>query len=106
MYIEFNVSAETLTSTKVFHWQIVQIPFGLVTTGDPSAYDATSKAMILKRGMEMLVKDNQSLVKRIIFLGGNRFKRMKDGDIIQFQYKASSTETINTCGFFVSRIET
>ncbi len=103
LYIEFNVSAETLTNTKIFHWQLVHIPFGLVSTGDPTLYDQVYKAMILKRGMEMLVKDNQSLVKRIFTIKGKMIRRFKDGDIIQFQYKCSSTETINVCGIFISK---
>ncbi len=103
LYVEFNVSSETLTTTKIFHWQLVHIPFGLVSTGDPTLYDQTYKAMVLKRGMEMLVKDNQSLVKRIFTIKGKMVGRFKDGDIIQFQYKASSTETINVCGIFISK---
>ncbi len=106
MRFELNFSSETLTNTKIIHWQVVQIPFGLVSTGDPTLYNQDYKAMIMQRGMEMMVKDNSSLVKRIFVISSRLIKRMKLGDIIQLQMKASSTETLNNCGAIISRVET
>ncbi len=103
LYFEFNVNAETLTTTKIFHWLIEKNPFGQGAS-TPSAYNADNKRFVIKRGMEMLVKDNQSLIKRIFVVPiPKKMQRMGDNDSWNFRYIVSSTQTINTCGIVIYR---
>ncbi len=101
IYVELNIAAETVTNPKVVHWAI-----NLARTGEtiaiPSLYYQDSRSRMLKRGMEMLPKDVATVYKRIFVVRIPRsYQRMAANTFIQFRYIATSTETINICGFFI-----
>ncbi len=101
IYLEFHFSAETITNTKVIHWQVVKEPFNTNPT-DPSLYNQDNKRFIFKRGMEMLPKDVATVFKRIVVVRiPPKFRRMGQNDQITFQYQCSLTETINACGISI-----
>ncbi len=101
LYMEFHFSAETLTNTKVIHWQIEVIPTGM-TTSTPSAYYGDDRSYIIKRGMEMLPKDAGTVFKRIVLvLIPPKYQRIANNQFVQFRYIASSSETINACGITI-----
>ncbi len=104
VYLEFNFSAETVTSTKIIHWQFLKNPNFAITFPSASLYDQSTKKHILKRGMEMLPKSVNTIIKRIIIIPiPPRMRRMGDLDRLVFRYVASSTETINACGIGIFR---
>ncbi len=101
VYIEFQFSAETITSTKIIHWEV-----GVAITGQtlsvPTLYYQNDRSQVLKRGMEMLPKDVATVIKRIIFVPiPPKFQRFAEGNVLFLSYQASSTETINACGFAI-----
>ncbi len=99
LYIEVNFSAETITNTKIIHWNVIWEPPGL-TIGIPSLYNTNTKAYVLKRGMEMLPKSVNTIIKRVFVVQiPKAYQRQKEGANLIFQYIASSAETINACGF-------
>ncbi len=101
IYFEFHFSAETVTNPKVIHWNII-VSRDLQTNPDPTVYNTPSKAMIIKRGMEMLPKDVSTIFKRIFVVRIPRiYQRVRDDMEINFAYQASSTETINACGIAI-----
>ncbi len=101
IYFEFQFSAETITSTKIIHWNIVKEPVG-VAPSVPSSYQTASRRFVLKRGMEMLPKSVNTIIKRIVFVRLPRgFSRIGENDRIVFQYIATSAEAINACGFAI-----
>ncbi len=101
VFFELNFSAEDITNTKIIHWCIWKNPQASLSLS-PSSYDTTSKRWILKRGMEMVPKDVNTIIKRIgVVLLPKGFRRMADSDAIQLKYVASSAETINVCGIFI-----
>ncbi len=103
VYIEFNVSAETITNTKIFHWYVMKVPAG-VTPGSAALYDVNTKRHVLKRGMEMVPKSVNTIIKRIFVVPLPRnLRRMGDGDKIIIQGNASLTETMNWCGIAIFR---
>ncbi len=103
IYFEFHFSPEVITNTKVIHWLIQKVPSGVSQMeSTPSTYDTVVKRFVLKRGMEMLVKDAGTVFKRIFVVKiPPRLSRMGDADQIQFRYICSSTETINACGIAI-----
>ncbi len=101
IYLEFQFSAEATTNTRIVDWQFVKEPFG-TALNIPSSYNGTSKRFVLKRGMEMLPKDVNHVVKRILAVKiPQRIKRMGDADKLVFSYVVSSTATINACGMAI-----
>ncbi len=101
LYLEFHFSAETITNTKVIHWQVVKEPFNTNPT-NPILYNQDNKRFIFKRGMEMLPKDVATVFKRIVVVRiPPKFRRMGQNDQITFQYQCSLTETINACGISI-----
>ncbi len=105
LYAEFNVSAETITNTKVFHWIVSKNPVASLTI-TPTLYNADTKSWIIKRGMEMLPKDVGTVYKRIFAVSiPKKMRRASEGDIYNLKYQVSSAETINTCGFVLYNIE-
>ncbi len=101
LYLEFHFSAETITNTKVIHWQVVKEPFNTNPT-NPILYNQDNKRFIFKRGMEMLPKDVATVFKRIVIVRiPPKFRRMGQNDQITFQYQCSLTETINACGISI-----
>ncbi len=101
LYMELNVSADTITNPKVLHWLIFKSPFG-TTIPAPSLYNQTSKRFVIQRGMEMLPKSASTVYKRIISIKiPKRYQRMGDNDFLIFKHIATSAETINICAFFV-----
>ncbi len=101
IYLEFQFSAETITSTKIIHWEVELLRLGQAEAV-PSAYYQSDRSQILKRGMEMLPKSVNTIIKRIIFVRIPRtFSRMKENQQVFFKYIATSAETINACGFAI-----
>ncbi len=104
VYFEFQFSSETTTSVKTVHWQIIKVPAGLALTS-AALYDEAYKKFILKRGMEMLVRDQATLIKRIgVVRIPPRLRRFDEGDTLLFRYIMSSAELTNACGFFIGKV--
>ncbi len=101
IFLEMNFSAETVTSTKIIHWAIYKLPAG-GTAILPSTYDSAQKKQILKRGMEMVPKDVNTIIKKIVSLRiPPRLSRFGDSDRLRVVIQASSTESINWCGICI-----
>ncbi len=101
VYFEFHFSAQVTTNPKVIHWIIEKL--GATESGlTPSLYHQTARNHILKRGMEMLPSDQSTVFKRIFTVRIPRgYRRIGEGEFIQFRYICSSTETINACGIAI-----
>ncbi len=101
IFFELNFAAQVTTNPKILHWMVVKRPFGS-SIGTPSSYNQNSKRFVLKRGMEMLPSDVATVFKRIFVVKiPPRLRRMGDNDSIFLVMRASSTETINGCGFMI-----
>ncbi len=103
IFFEINFSAETITSTKIVHWFVVFSPLNAISS-NPTVYDSAGKRFILKRGMEMLPKDVGTVIKRVFVVKlPPKFVRFGDADQLNLVYQASSSESINVCGFAIYR---
>ena len=101
VYCEINFSAETITVAKTVHWTVRMVP-PAASPSVPSQFYQIDRSYVLKRGMEMLPKDLSTVYKRIFVVKIPRaYQRMKQGQKLEFEYVASSTNTMNTCGFFI-----
>ncbi len=101
IYFEFNFSAETITNTKIIHWSVNKRPFNTATTA-PNSYNGQDKRFLLKRGMEMLPKSVNTIIKRIFVVKiPPRLRRIGASDRINFQFITTSAETINACGIAI-----
>ncbi len=104
VYFEFNCAAQTTTNPKVLHWSVIKLRTGQ-SAPVGSAYNQAIKAQILKRGMEMLPSDVATVYKRQFVVKLPRsIQRFREGDSLIISFRASSTETINNCGFAVFRM--
>ncbi len=75
-----------------------------MTVGAPNAYNSGNKSYIVKRGMEMLVKDLGTEIKRIFTVKVPlSYQRVKVNTALEFQYICTSSEAINTCGFTICK---
>ncbi len=101
LYLEFQFSAETVTNTKIVHWEVrVVLPGQVVTV--PSSYYQIDRKFIIQRGMEMLPKDVSTVIKRVVFIRMPRvYQRIGEDTRVFFRFIASSAETINACGFCI-----
>ncbi len=103
IYIEFNLSAETTTEAKVLHWSVIKTRSGQSDPA-PNTYDTSQKRSILKRGMEMLVRDQSTLIKRIFVVRlPKSISKFEDGDILHFNYISTSANPQNLCGIAIYR---
>ncbi len=103
IYIELNISAETTTEVKILHWNVryVDTP-GTQATSNPNTYYQDDRSRILKRGMEMLVRDQSTLTKRIFFVRiPRKMQRVTAGSFLIFEYVSTSANTQNLCGFAI-----
>ncbi len=101
IYVEFNCAAQTTTNPKILHWTVQAGPEGS-TLENPTTYYQGNRAQILKRGMEMLPSDVATVYKRIFVVRiPNKSKRMTQAGFISILFRATSTETINLCGFAI-----
>ncbi len=101
IYLEFHFSAETTSAAKVIHWKVEKLGANETTTV-PSTYYQLGRNRILQRGMEMLVRDQSTVFKRIISVKIPRgYQRCGEGETIKFRYICSSSETINACGIAI-----
>ncbi len=101
IYFEFQFSAETITNTKIVHWRVAVARTGQ-TESAPNTYYQIDRSQVLKRGMEMLPKSVNTIIKRVfLVLIPPTYQRMRANQGIFFQYIVSSAETINSCGFTV-----
>ncbi len=101
IFMEFHFSAETITNTKVIHWEIVAANT-LQTKPTPSTYYQPTRALVIHRGMEMLPKDVGTVFKRVIVVKIPRvYQRIRDQMTIDLLYICSSAETINACGIAI-----
>ncbi len=102
IYIEVNFSAETITNTKIVHWEVIFQPPDLSAISGANTYYQNQRSYIIKRGMEMLPKSVNTIIKRIFVVPvPKKFQRMAQDFGCTFSYVASSAETINTCGFAI-----
>ncbi len=101
IYFEFHFSAETTTAAKVVEWQIV-VDEPSQTGANPQTYYGNQRSQILKRGMAMLVRDQSTVFKeRFVVSVPKKYRRMTEGRSIVFQYRSTSTNTQNACGFVI-----
>ena len=101
IFVEINMSAETITEIKQVHWAIRYIPSGQVSSG-PNQLFGTDRAFVLKRGMEMLPKDVSTVFKRVFTVKiPRKYVRQTDNGSFVFEYTASSSNTMNACGIFI-----
>ncbi len=101
IYIEFNCAAETITNPKILHWTVQGGPEGS-TIENPAVYYQQNRAQILKRGMEMLPKDVGTVYKRIFLVRiPKKIRRITENGFINLLFRASSTESLNVCGFAI-----
>ncbi len=105
IFFEFHFSPEVVTSTKVIHWHIALQPFG-TSTGVASLYQLVQRRFIIKRGMEMLVKDVGTVFKRVFVVKiPRKYQRLGISDQLVFKYICTSAETINACGIAIYRAQ-
>ncbi len=101
IFCEFNFSAETITVVKTVHWAFRYVPAGQ-TPSTANQLFGTDRAFVIKRGMEMLPKDVNTVFKRVFVLAvPKKYQRITDAGQLQFTYIVSSTNTTNACGIFV-----
>ncbi len=101
VYLEFHFSPEVISNPKVIHWT-VDITYTGMTTGAPNTYFGPDRSFILQRGMEMLPKSLSTVYKRIILVRIPRiYQRVKQNQLLRFNYISTSTETINACGISI-----
>ncbi len=101
IYFEFHFSPETTTSANVIHWEIVQLRKGQ-TFANPNVYYQLERSQIIKRGMEMLPRDQSTVFKRIFTVKLPRiFQRQKENQELYLVYQASLPATINACGIAI-----
>ena len=101
IFCEFQFSAETITEVKTIHWVIRYVPPGQVASG-PNALFGNDRSYVLKRGMEMLPKDVGTVYKRVFTVKiPRKYVRQQDNGGFVFEYIASSSNTMNSCGIFI-----
>ncbi len=102
IYLEFQFSAETITNTKIINWQIyiARSPLAITAASNPNQFGQIDRKNVLQRGMEMLPKSVNTIIKRIVYVRLPR-QRLGESDKVHFEYISSSTETINACGFAI-----
>ncbi len=101
LYCEINFAPETITVAKTVHWTIRMAP-PAASPSTPAQLYQIDRSYVLKRGMEMLVKDVSTVYKRIFVVKiPKAYQRMKEGQKLEFEYVASSTNTMNACGIFI-----
>ncbi len=101
IYFEFHFSAAQTGNANVIHWQILKEPQDKNPTA-PNLYNQSDKRFVFKRGMEMLPTNVSTVFKRVFVTRIPKgYARIGDFDKLTFQYQASSTQTINACGFAI-----
>ncbi len=101
IYVEMNLAAETITNPKIIHWAMQGGSEGS-TIENPTTYYQSNRSFILKRGMEMLPKDVSTVYKRIFVVRiPRKLQRQTADSFISLMFQASSTESINNCGFAI-----
>ncbi len=106
VFFEFHFSAAQTGNVNVVHWAFVKEPFTTDITA-PNLYNQKDRRFIMKRGMEMLPVNVATVFKRVLVMKIPRiYHRVGDLDQYTFQYIASSTQTINACGFAVYKENT
>ncbi len=101
IYFEFHFSPGQTGNVNVVHWMIEVKNFGQ-TGSSPNTYYQGTRALIIKRGMEMLPVNVSTVFKRIFVVKIPRiYERMRDSMTINLIYRASSTQQINACGIAI-----
>ncbi len=104
IYLELNVSAETITNPKSYNWVVQKMPTGQNAI-TPNQVNPLARRFVFKRGMEMFPKDLGTVFKRIFVVRiPPRYRRMGENDKLVFRYIASSTETVNTCLLTIHKV--
>ncbi len=102
IFVEMNLAAQVTSNPKVLHWAVVVNVAGVTVLGNPSVYNPAGKKYIIHRGMEMLPQDVSTVFKRVFVVRVPRkYQRIGDADEIELQFRCSSTEAINNCGFAI-----
>ncbi len=106
VYVEFNLSAEAITTTTIYHWVLEYVPEGM-TVGAPNTYNSGDKSYIIKRGMEMVPKNVSTIIKRIFVAKiPKAYQRVKVNTHLKLRLISSSTSTGNWCGFTICKPQT
>ncbi len=101
IYLEFQFSAQDITTTKIVHWA-VQVEAPNQTKTVPSLYYQDDRSYIIKRGMEMIPKNAGTVIKRVIFVKIPRiYQRQKDEQDINFSFISTDASLMNACGFAI-----
>ncbi len=103
MFFEFHFSAAQTGNVNVVHWRVVKVPAGMPIT-EANTYYQLDRSKTLKRGMEMLPVNVTTVFKRIFVIPSKMFRRLSEGDTVTLEYIASSTQTINACGFVITKV--
>ncbi len=102
IYFEFHFSPAQTGNVNVIHWKIVKNPNGSQDAVTGNSYNLAEKSWVPKRGMEMLPVNVATVFKRIFTVKvPQKMQRMAVDDEINLLYQASSTQTINACGFAI-----
>ncbi len=100
IFLEFNISPESVAVTRVMHWEVVRVP-NSATPPLPSLYYQPGRNKIIKRGMEMIVTNVATMIKRIIVIPPKMLRRIGEGDEIQIRYISTNSATQNFCGIAI-----
>ncbi len=104
LFIELNFSAEVITTTKMVHWGVVKNPGGAFNP-NIELYNQNNRKFIFKRGKEMLPKNVNTIVKRIVTVRiPRKYSRFDIDDELTVEIACSSTEQINVCGIIITKI--
>ncbi len=102
LFVEFNVSAEAVTNTNVVHWKIIKTPSGFSGVSAANTYQQDDRKWIFKRGMEMLPKDVNTIIKRVFVIPVPRkMQRIGEGDTLRLLLETSANQTANFCGIII-----
>ncbi len=101
IYLEFQFSAQDITTTKIIHWAI-QVEAPNQTKSVPSLYYQDDRSYVIKRGMEMIPKNVGTIVKRIVFVRIPKiYQRQKEEQDINFSFISTDASLMNACGFAI-----
>ncbi len=101
IYVEFNLSAATTGNPNIFHWKIYGRPTGMTVT-NANTYYQDDRSVILKRGMEMVPANVNTIIKRIFVVRiPKKFQRIAKNFNLIVSGITSGSDTINWCGIVI-----
>ncbi len=104
IFFEFNISPEAITNTQVIHWKIIKVPSGFSGVSAANTYQQDDRKWIIKRGMEMLPKNVNTIIKRMFVVRiPRKMRRIGEGDKIRLLLEGSASQTANFCGIAICK---